>query len=59
MGVAAVGGQVYAVGGFDGTGQPVATVESYSLADNRWTQRADIPTPREAAPRQRSPGGWW
>ncbi len=45
MGVAAVGGRVYVVGGFDGTGQPIATVEAYAVTDNRWTQRASLPAP--------------
>jgi N-acetylneuraminic acid mutarotase len=45
MGVAAIGGRVYVVGGFDGAGQPIATVESYAVADNRWTQRASLPAP--------------
>ncbi|MGZ3447303.1 MAG: kelch repeat-containing protein, partial [Myxococcaceae bacterium] len=45
MGVAAVGGRVHVVGGFDGTGQPIATVEAYAVANNRWTQRASLPAP--------------
>jgi N-acetylneuraminic acid mutarotase len=43
MGVAAIAGEVYVVGGFDGTGQPVDTVESYSVSGNRWTRRASLP----------------
>ena len=45
MGVAAVEGKVYVVGGFDGSGEPVATVEAYDPATDRWTQRASIPSP--------------
>lgn len=43
MGVAALGGRVYVVGGFDASGQPVDTVESYDPATDRWTQRASLP----------------
>jgi N-acetylneuraminic acid mutarotase len=45
MGVAAVDGKVYVVGGFDGSGQAVATVEAYDPATDRWTQRASLPSP--------------
>src|SRR5262249_50494683 len=45
MGVAAVGGQVYVVGGFDGAGQALATVESYDPATDRWSRRASLPAP--------------
>jgi N-acetylneuraminic acid mutarotase len=45
MGVAAVDGRVYVVGGFDASGQPVATVEAYDPATDRWTQRASLPSP--------------
>jgi N-acetylneuraminic acid mutarotase len=45
MGVAAVEGKVYVVGGFDASGQPVATLESYDPATDRWTPRASLPSP--------------
>jgi len=45
MGVAAVDGKVYVVGGFDGSGQPVATVEAYDPSADSWTQRASLPAP--------------
>ena len=45
MGVAAVDGKVYVVGGFDGSRQTVATVEAYDPATDRWTQRASLPSP--------------
>jgi len=43
MGVAALDGKVYVVGGFDGSGQPVATVEAYDPVTDRWTQKASLP----------------
>jgi len=45
MGVAAVEGKVYVIGGFDGSGTPVATVEAYDPGSDRWTQRASLPAP--------------
>jgi N-acetylneuraminic acid mutarotase len=45
MGVAAVEGKVYVVGGFDASGTPVATVEAYDPGADRWTQRASLPAP--------------
>ena len=45
MGVAAVDGKVYVVGGFDASGQPVATMESYDPETDRWTARASLPSP--------------
>ena len=45
MGVAAVDGKVYVVGGFDASGQAVATVEMYDPATDCWTQRASLPSP--------------
>ena len=45
MGVAAVDGKVYVVGGFDASGQPVATMESYDPATDLWTPRASLPAP--------------
>ena len=45
MGVAALDGRVFVVGGFDASGQPVATVEAYDPSADRWTQRASLPAP--------------
>jgi len=45
MGVAALDGKVYVVGGFDESGQAVATVEAYDPATDRWTRRASLPAP--------------
>ena len=45
MGVAAVDGKVYVVGGFDASGQAVATVEMYDPATDCWMQRASLPSP--------------
>jgi len=45
MGVAALDGKVYVVGGFDESGQAVATVEAYDPATDRWTQKASLPAP--------------
>ena len=43
--MAAVDGKVYVVGGFDASGQAVATVEVYDPATDSWTQRASLPSP--------------
>lgn len=43
--MAALNGKVYAVGGFDAAGAPVATVEVYDPSTNSWTQRASLPAP--------------
>lgn len=45
MGVAALDGKVYVVGGIDGSRQAVATVEAYDPSTDRWTQRASLPDP--------------
>ena len=45
MGVAALQGKVYVVGGFDETGAAVATMEAYDPATNGWAQRASLPAP--------------
>jgi N-acetylneuraminic acid mutarotase len=45
LGVAALGGQVYAIGGFDAAGMPMATVEVYDPSTDRWTQRSSLPLP--------------
>jgi hypothetical protein len=41
-GVAASGGKVYAIGGYDGG--PLATVEMYDPATNLWATETDLPT---------------
>jgi len=45
MGVAALDGRIYVVGGFDAAGQPASTVEAYDPATDRWTRRASLPAP--------------
>jgi N-acetylneuraminic acid mutarotase len=45
LGVAALNGKVYAVGGFNAAGAPVATVEVYDPSTDSWTQRASLPAP--------------
>jgi len=45
MGVAALQGKVYVVGGFDGNGAAIATVEAYDPATDGWTQRSSLPAP--------------
>jgi N-acetylneuraminic acid mutarotase len=42
-GVAALGGEVYVVGGFDTTGNIVRTVEVYDPTNDSWRRAADIP----------------
>ncbi|MFN8499828.1 MAG: kelch repeat-containing protein [Anaerolineae bacterium] len=46
LGVAVVDGIVYAVGGSNADGAPVATVAALDPVANTWTRRADMPTPR-------------
>jgi len=44
-----VNGKIYAIGGYTNEGgQPAAlpTVEEYDATQNRWTKKADMPTPR-------------
>lgn len=43
--VAALDGQVYVMGGFGATAEPVATVEAYDPAHNVWSRRAELPVP--------------
>jgi hypothetical protein len=46
LGVAAINGILYAVGGNNSSGVPVATVEAYSPATETWTTKAPMPTER-------------
>jgi len=46
--VAAVAGQLYAIGGNSGAGV-LGTVEAYDPAKNQWVTRAPMPTPRSFA----------
>lgn len=46
LAVAAVDGKIYAIGGKDSDGKPLAAVEEYSPINNGWTIRAAMPTPR-------------
>jgi N-acetylneuraminic acid mutarotase len=45
MGVAALDGKVYVVGGINASRQAIATVEAYDPSTDRWTQRASLPDP--------------
>jgi N-acetylneuraminic acid mutarotase len=45
MGVAAVQGKVYVIGGFDGNGAALPTVEAYDPATDGWTERSALPAP--------------
>ncbi len=45
VGVAALGGRVYVVGGFNAAGQSVNTVERYNPASNSWEGVAPLPAP--------------
>lgn len=42
-------GEIYVVGGIDGTGAPVGTVEAYSPTANGWRPIASLPTPTSGA----------
>lgn len=44
-GVVALGGRVYVLGGFDGTGAVVGRVEEYDPVANSWRTRAPLPRP--------------
>lgn len=49
MTVSAVGGKIYAIGGWlrrGGVDVALSLMEVYDTADNRWTPAADMPTPR-------------
>ncbi len=43
---AVLAGKIYVIGGFDGLGQTVATVEVYDPASGLWAAGPDLPTPR-------------
>jgi len=42
-GVAALGGKIYVVGGFDSAGRVVATVEAYDVEARTWAAKAPLP----------------
>src|SRR5437016_7202893 len=46
LGVAAINGILYAVGGASPAGTPLATVEAYDPATDTWTTTRPVPTPR-------------
>lgn len=46
LAVAEYGGKLFAIGGYDGTGNSAA-VEVYDPATNTWNKRAPLPTPRD------------
>ncbi len=47
LAAAAVGGKLYAIGGWDPSGSRVLdTVEEYDLTTNSWTTKSHMPTPR-------------
>lgn len=46
LGVAAVNGMLYAVGGQAPSGAQLGTVEAYDPGTNTWTRKADMPTAR-------------
>src|SRR6266487_1011218 len=47
LGVAAIDGILYAVGGYKSNGD-LATLEAYDPRTNTWTTKASMPTPRES-----------
>src|SRR5207249_2283401 len=46
LGVAELGGKLFAIGGYDGTGNSSA-VEVYDAATNSWSTKAALPTARD------------
>ncbi len=52
VGIGVVGGRLYVIGGYTKSGlsvwNPVATVNAYDPATDRWTERASMPTVRGA-----------
>jgi hypothetical protein len=44
--VAAVGGKIYVIGGFEGDGSTSDAVEVYDPATDTWTQAPSLPEPR-------------
>ncbi len=47
--VVALGGEIVVLGGFDGGGRIVATVEAYEPSADRWRRLADLPLPMHHA----------
>src|SRR6185437_2307145 len=45
LGVAALDGRIYAIGGFGANGF-ISTVEEYDIEDRKWTPTQDLPSPR-------------
>ena len=45
VGTAIIDGKIYVVGGFDGSGRSVNTVERYDIAAGRWEPVPDLPAP--------------
>ena len=43
---AVLAGKIYVIGGFDGLGRTVATVEVYDPASGLWAAGPDLPAPR-------------
>ncbi len=46
LGVAVVGGKIYAVGGLNDNNEPLSTVEEYNPTTNTWSSKRSMPTPR-------------
>ncbi len=46
LGVAAVNGLIYAIGGLGPAGKPLSTVEEYDPKTDTWKMKQDMPTPR-------------
>lgn len=50
LGVAALNGRLYAVGGFDGASRPTSVVEYYEPASDMWFDAAPLPQPLHHVP---------